>query len=67
MHTATASQLLDRDWFTVKRVAAFLHVIIRTIARHIDRGNSLSLATRFLGTVRISAISIEKMVERIWH
>ena len=63
MPQATAPQMLDRDWFTVRQAAAYLQVSTRTIARYIDR-ESLS-ASQLVpgGTIRISAISIEKVLE----
>jgi excisionase family DNA binding protein len=67
MSTATAPQMLDRDWFTVRQAAAYLQVSTRTIARYIDRGTLSASQLVPGGTIRISAISIEKLLEMNQH
>jgi len=63
MPIATAPQMLDRDWLTVKQAALYLQVSTRTIARYVDRGTLSASQLVPGGTIRISAISIEKMLE----
>jgi excisionase family DNA binding protein len=63
MPKATAPETLDRDWFTVQQAAAYLQVSTRTIARYIDRGTLTASQLVPGGTVRISTISIEKVLE----
>ena len=67
MPKATAPQSLDRDWFTVGQAAAYLQVSTRTIARYIDRGTLSASQLVPGGTIRISAISIEKLLEKTRH
>lgn len=64
MPQATAPQMLDRDWLSVKQAAAYLQVSTRTIARYIDRGSLSASQLVPGGTIRISATSIEKTMER---
>ena len=63
MPQTIAPQMLDRDWFTVRQAAAYLQVSTRTIARYIDRGTLSASQLVPGGTIRISANSIEKMLE----
>jgi excisionase family DNA binding protein len=63
MPKATAPETIDRDWFTVQQAAAYLQVSTRTIARYIDRGTLTASQLVPGGTVRISTISIEKVLE----
>jgi excisionase family DNA binding protein len=63
MPQTIAPQMLDRDWFTVQQAAAYLQVSTRTIARYIDRGTLSASQLVPGGTIRISANSIEKMLE----
>jgi excisionase family DNA binding protein len=67
MPNATAPQTLDRDWFTVSQTAAYLQVSTRTVHRYLDSG--LLSASQLVpgGTIRISAIGIEKMLEKRQH
>ena len=67
MPQLSAPQTLDRDWFTVGQAAAYLQVSTRTIARYIDRGTLSASQLVPGGTIRISAISIEKMLESKGH
>ena len=67
MPIATAPQMLDRDWFTVKQAAAYLQVSTRTVARYVDRGTLSASQLVPGGTLRISAISIEKLLESTRH
>jgi excisionase family DNA binding protein len=63
MSTLTAPQMLDRDYLTVAQTAAYLQCCTRTVHRYIDTG-LLSFSQLVPGgTVRISATSIEKMME----
>ncbi len=67
MPKATAPQTLDRDWLTVKQTAAYFQCSTRTVHRYLDSG--LLLASQLVpgGTVRISAISIERLLEKGRH
>jgi excisionase family DNA binding protein len=67
MPKATAPQMLDRDWFTVAQTAAYLQVSTRTVHRYIK--TRILSASQFVpgGTVRVSTISIEKMLEKRRH
>lgn len=67
MPKPTAQPTLDRDFFTVGQAAAYLQLSTRTIARYIDRGTLSASQLVPGGTIRISAISIEKMLERNQH
>jgi excisionase family DNA binding protein len=60
-------QILDRDWFSVAQTAAYLQVSTRTVHRYLDSGvlSASQLVTG--GTVRVSVISIEKMLEKTRH
>jgi excisionase family DNA binding protein len=64
MPIATAPQMLDRDWFTVQQAAAYLQVSTRTIARYIERGTLSASQLVPGGAVRISATTIEKLLEK---
>ncbi|MGA2169364.1 MAG: helix-turn-helix domain-containing protein [Terracidiphilus sp.] len=67
MPKATAPQSLDRDWFTVGQAAAYLQCCTRTVHRYLDSG--LLSASQLVpgGTIRISTISIEKLLEQTRH
>ncbi|MGB8261926.1 MAG: helix-turn-helix domain-containing protein [Terracidiphilus sp.] len=67
MPKATAPETLDRDWFTVQQAAAYLQLSTRTIARYIDRGTLSASQLVPGGAVRISTISIEKLMEKTKH
>lgn len=60
-------QILDRDWFSVAQTAAYLQVSTRTVHRYLDSG--LLSASQLVagGTLRVSAISIEKLLEKNTH
>ena len=57
-------QLLDRDWLSVAQTAEYLQVSTRTVHRYLDSGRLLASQLVPKGTIRISAISIEKMLEK---
>ena len=57
-------QILDRDWFTVAQTAAYLQVSTRTVHRYLDAGVLSASQLVAGGTVRVSVISIEKMLEK---
>jgi excisionase family DNA binding protein len=67
MPQATAPQMLDRDYLTVAQTAAYLQCCTRTVRRYIDTG--LLSASQLVpgGIIRISANSIEKLLERNRH
>lgn len=64
MQKASTPQALDRDWFTVRQAAAYLQVSTRTIFRYIDRGTLTASQLVVNGSIRISTINIEKLLER---
>jgi excisionase family DNA binding protein len=57
-------QILDRDWFSVAQTAAYLQVSTRTVHRYLDAGVLSASQLVAGGTVRVSVISIEKMLEK---
>ena len=57
-------QILDRDWFSVAQTAAYLQVSTRTVHRYLDAGVLSASQLVVGGTVRVSVISIEKMLEK---
>ena len=63
MPQLTAPQMLDHDYLSVAQTAAYLQVSTRTVHRYLDSG--LLSASQLVsgGTIRISAVSIEKMLE----
>lgn len=67
MQRSTAPQALDRDWFTVRQAAEYLQVSTRTIFRYIDRGTLAASQLVTNGSVRVSTISIEKLLEKNEH
>ena len=64
MFKATAPQMLDRDWLSVAQTAAYLQISTRTVHRYLDSGRLSASQLVPGGTVRISATSIEKMLEK---
>lgn len=64
MQKASAPQSLNRDWFTVQQAAAYLQLSTRTIFRYIDRGTLTASQLVTNGSIRISTINIEKLLER---
>lgn len=64
MPKLTAPQMLDRDWLSVAQTAAYLQVSTRTVHRYLDSGRLSASQLVPNGTIRISASSIEKMLEK---
>lgn len=56
-------QYLDHDWVTREQAAAYLQLTTRSIDRYIASGRIKATQLVPGGTVRISTISIEKMLE----
>lgn len=67
MPRLTPPQMLDRDWMSVAQTAAYLQVSTRTVHRYLDSGLLSASQLVLNGTIRISAISIEKMLESKRH
>jgi excisionase family DNA binding protein len=67
MPKATAPQSLDRDWFTVGQAAAYLGKTTRTIHRWMEGGLLPFSQPVPNGSILISAISIEKLLEKTRH
>jgi len=67
MPKAIAPQMLDRDYLSVAQTAAYLQCSTRTVHRYLYSG--LLSASQLVpgGTIRISATSIEKMMESTRH
>ena len=65
--TTNPAQALDRDWISVAQTAAYLQVSTRTVHRYLD--SNLLSASQLVpgGTIRISATSIEKMLDSKRH
>jgi excisionase family DNA binding protein len=57
-------QRLDRDWLTPAQAAAYMQVHRNTIDRWLRRGFLRAGQAEPGGRVRVSAASIEKMLER---
>ena len=58
------TQTLDRDWMTRKQAAEYLQVTAATVDRYLKSGVLQGSQLVPNGTVRISAVSIEKMLEK---
>lgn len=59
-----AAQKLDHDWMTVQQAAKYLQVCTMTIHRYIKDGKLQSSQIVPGGKRRISASSIEKLLQR---
>lgn len=58
------TQLLDRDYLSVEQAARYLQCSTRTIHRYLKAGLLSGSQIVPLGVIRISALSIEKLLER---
>jgi len=64
MVRASVTRRLDRDWLTMAQAGEYLQVDARTIERWVKRGLLSASQPIPLGRIRISAVSIEKMMEK---
>ena len=61
------AQILDRDWLTVKQAADYFGKSTRTVHRWLDSGTLPYSQPVRNGSILISVIAIEKMLEIKHH